>query len=414
MGKLTSGAFMKRFVWLFASGIVFLSSCCSDRTSITFKVSDVKINKEPLTEISAKESVEAFLGEKVEFLSGTNSKVIDLQVALKPSGNCIESFPEMNRFLAALHLSFAEHRPLVLSPDMFWLLIVQGFALHVNQNPEKFRKLLVTHEGRVDIEIRRDDFIKGSASNAWNEVLPGFTEKIKTYTKGDINDLIVQRFSTTTKTYELAYRIALMDSLKNYFDYSTMTLCGIPEIRLMGTPEDWGKLIEKTQELSKYDLEWWISEIIPYLKKIHESSKGNVDRDFWKSIYKINTESGGDTITGWVIKFYPYLWDRGKKNLVYVRNRYMKKNLEKIRWGGPILNIFPAGLSKVPFDWKIGADINNLVIYKMEFFSGFLGVKQEPESKAVMPVVLWGMKDSRDAFINGITLQIKDLNMLKK
>jgi HEAT repeat protein len=398
---------MKKIFLFLAFCAVFLVSCRTDRTSITFKVSDVKINKEPLTEISAKESVEAFLGEKMEFLSLEKDKLVDLRDALSPRGHGIESFSDMNRFLAALHLSFAEHRPLVLSPDMFWLLIVQGFALHVNQNPEKFRKLLVAHEGRANIEIRRDDFIKGSASNAWNEVLPEFTKKIKAYTKGDINDLIIQRFSTTTKTYELAYRIALMDSLKNYFNYSTMTLCGIPEIRLMGTPKDWAKLIEKTQELSKYDLEWWTSEIIPFLKKIHESSKGNIDCDFWKSIYKINAESGGDTITGWIIKFYPYLLGRSKNNMVYIRNRLIKKDLNKIRpWRAPRINLFPAGLSKAPFKWIIGVPPDT-TSYNMEFFTGFLGVKQDLDTKALFPVVAWGVKDDNNALYDSLPERLK-------
>ena len=34
--------------------------------------------------------------------------------------------------VAAIHLAFSDHRPLVLSPDILWLLIAQGFANHVN------------------------------------------------------------------------------------------------------------------------------------------------------------------------------------------------------------------------------------------------------------------------------------------
>lgn len=34
--------------------------------------------------------------------------------------------PDCHPLVTALHLSYAEHRPLRLSPDMIWLLIVYG------------------------------------------------------------------------------------------------------------------------------------------------------------------------------------------------------------------------------------------------------------------------------------------------
>ncbi|MBL7775710.1 MAG: DUF4419 domain-containing protein, partial [Saprospiraceae bacterium] len=39
-----------------------------------------------------------------------------------------------NGFLYAVYRAYAEHRPLVLSPDMVWLTILQGFSTHVNLN----------------------------------------------------------------------------------------------------------------------------------------------------------------------------------------------------------------------------------------------------------------------------------------
>lgn len=39
-----------------------------------------------------------------------------------------------NGLIAALHLCWSNHYPLVLTPDMIWLCIAQGFALHVNAN----------------------------------------------------------------------------------------------------------------------------------------------------------------------------------------------------------------------------------------------------------------------------------------
>jgi HEAT repeat protein len=357
-----------------------------------------------LPEVSGRKSVEDFLGEKIEFLALGDEKLVDLRMSLykkqeEPSFSPIgssEYATDMNRFLFAVHLSFAEHRPLTLSPDMFWLLIVQGFAIHINQNPEKYRDLLVKHKNKETIRIRRDEFIKGDPDNAWDEVLPEFTEKMEKYTRGDINNLIVQKFSTTSVNDTLAYRIVLMDALSNYFNYDVATLCGIPEIKLEGTPEDWKKIIDKADELAKYDMNWWIVEIIPYLKKIHESSQGNVDRDFWQSIYKVRSESGGDTVSGWVIKFFPYLLRPGGQGVKYCRNPHISKNLNKIGHNAPKFNLFPSGLAKASFNWIIGPTPELTVTYPMEFFAGFLGVKQDSKTKALKPVISWGIKEAEN------------------
>ena len=37
-------------------------------------------------------------------------------------------------FYDAMFEAYAHHRPVVLSPDMIWLLIAQGFAQHINKN----------------------------------------------------------------------------------------------------------------------------------------------------------------------------------------------------------------------------------------------------------------------------------------
>jgi len=39
-----------------------------------------------------------------------------------------------NGFVAAVHVAYVNHLPLVLSPDMIWLLIAQAFAIHVDLN----------------------------------------------------------------------------------------------------------------------------------------------------------------------------------------------------------------------------------------------------------------------------------------
>ena len=47
--------------------------------------------------------------------------------------------------------AFADHRPVVLSPDVIWFLICQGFAHYVNDNPEEVRNLFVDHVAHLAV-----------------------------------------------------------------------------------------------------------------------------------------------------------------------------------------------------------------------------------------------------------------------
>ena len=44
----------------------------------------------------------------------------------------------------------------VLSPDMIWLLISQGFARHINANRESMRNELVDFSGKLSLIVRED------------------------------------------------------------------------------------------------------------------------------------------------------------------------------------------------------------------------------------------------------------------
>ena len=46
-------------------------------------------------------------------------------------------------------------------------------------------------------------------------------------------------FSTTDPICAAAYTGTLMRALQNFFDYEVTTFCGIPEVTLLGTVEDW-------------------------------------------------------------------------------------------------------------------------------------------------------------------------------
>lgn len=53
-------------------------------------------------------------------------------------------------------------------------------------------------------------------------------------------------FTTTTKIYKIISTSLIMNSFKNFFDYTRfMAGCGINNVYMAGTREDWSKMIKK-------------------------------------------------------------------------------------------------------------------------------------------------------------------------
>src|SRR5262249_20575720 len=216
--------------------------------------------------------------------------------------------------VAAIHLAFNDHRPLVLSPDMLWLLVAQGFANHVNANAGELRPKFVEHAGRVTIAVRRDDFLKGSPENPWPEVFREFSSHVREHLGATTHGLLLPNFSTTGAAERAAAEVVLLDAMQSFFSYEFHTMCGIPQIVLEGTPGDWAVLAQRTRAIGQFGLGWWAEALGPILDEFTAASRGEANVRFWQSIYKLDGGSGGPYTTGWITAFFPYLkdWQTGR------------------------------------------------------------------------------------------------------
>ncbi|MFN7730397.1 MAG: DUF4419 domain-containing protein [Pirellula sp.] len=338
----------------------------------TFEVSKVPLATEPRSTCPYQEAIESFLGHRVEACSGKDRKLI-------------KNF-DPHPLVGAVALAYARHYPLVLSPDIVWLTITQGLARHIQSNAEDLRHHFVSHQGKATITVVRNDFVKGSPDNPWPEVFSEFSTQVKKYI-GDAHDLIVSDFSTTGPVERAASEIVLLDSMQSYFDLLFVTICGIPSITLEGTVEDWQSIARRAEALAKYDLDWWISPLLPILRQFANAAMGQVDTEFWQSIYqKPKVGSGREYITGWIVHMFPYLWDEPRN---MVRNPWVLNTKKR---GGPILEEFPTAPGSAPFQW------NHLgTTYNMEFVGGLLGVSQCEQTFAVRPEIGWAVREVKPA-----------------
>lgn len=343
--------------------------------SITFDVSDVGEATEPLPEVPYHVAVSEFLQGPVESCSKFHGQLVK-DIHFHP-------------LIAALHAAFASHRPLTLSPDIIWLTIIQGLSIHINKNAEAVRNRFVSHQGKLEIAVHRDDFIKGSSENPWPEVFSTFSAQIRDHI-GGTHDLIVADFSTTGPVERAASEIALFDSMQSYFSYILYTICGIPSITLEGTVEDWQSIESRVTSFSDFGLEGWVKQLLPILGQFVDAAAGQVDRDFWDSIYKWRgpQSSGGvPSVSGWIRTLFPYLCELRDRSFHYIENPWLGAPATEY---GPQCGAFPNKVPKAPFRWVCMPKGNT---YDMEFIGGLVGVSQDQKTLSLRPEVGWAVRE---------------------
>ncbi|XP_070532333.1 uncharacterized protein [Ptychodera flava] len=300
------------------------------RKGTTFEVANVSPCHEPLPLATHAQSTTSRIKKGIESCFHTDVNIVK-------NGT-------LHALLKAVHLAYDRHYPLVLSPDMIWLCITQGLGIHINQNSDQLRSKFVTFSGKKEITVRRDDFVKGLATNPWPEVFDEFSQKIKDEIGEKNYELITPNFSTTGPMEKAVGDIALMDAMQSFLNYGFMTECGIPSITLEGTREDWMAIREKAIQLEQYDLKWWTDELLPILDQFVNAASGSVDKNFWSSIYKY---SG------------------------IARNEYLDKWSAQRVFFGVTTDCFTSGLSRAPYVWEYMEKP-----FKMQFMGGFMAVSQ--------------------------------------
>ncbi|MEM7247974.1 MAG: DUF4419 domain-containing protein [Acidobacteriota bacterium] len=302
---------------------------------------------------------------------------------------------DRNALVNAATLAFYEHLPLVLRPDDVWLCVAQGLASHVNRNAEELRSRFVRHEGRKQLSVFRPDFELGR-ENPWPEVFAEFSEQVGGHV-GRLHGLVSASFSTTTPMEAAAFDVAVMDTFQAYFEYVVFAGCGIPEVRLLGTPEDWESMVPRVRYLSELGLETWSATLVPVLEKIAAAAAGEIDESFWRSFFHYEDMSGRATVSGWLLTLFPYVRIRSDSEELR-DNPFLgawRAHFEGAASGGgpkldqgPDISVIPPGLVSAPVTFHY---IPDDTITPLRFVAGHFGVNQDEETHAVAPVFGWAV-----------------------
>lgn len=294
-----------------------------------------------------------------------------LQSSLDPKQKIIFDYrnhPIFDGFLDA----YRNHRPITISPDIIWLLIVQGFSHHVSKYAEELRPLFVNFDGKKKLKIFRDDFdFIYATSDQWMDSIPDMVNEIAKYTGQKIIDVLTPTFTTTTIISRCVAQMSIMKIMDSYFTYTFCGGCGLPYVTIEGSLEDWQKIVMKLEELRKYKIEWWVDKLIPIINEICETKKGNINKKFWNEMIKIKKGNDYDPgfVNGWFTNFFPF--DSEGNEIYGVIYDTTRLNNEMLCLKFDIVSL--------PLMKK----------YNAEMLAGFVGMTQNEKTSSLKPEIGW-------------------------
>lgn len=291
--------------------------------------------------------------------------------------------------IEGVRYAYTYHRPFVLSPDALWLVIANGFAVHVDHHADSLRPSMVKFDSVETLKVLCKPGTLHMPAENWEPYFPQFTQQMKQYVDPALVDNLTCDFSTTTPASYTASQISIMAAMKSYFSYEIIEACGIPKVYIEGTPKDWKRLVKKANGLRRYGLDWWIDELEPVLRKIAAAAGGEVDVNFWKSIYsdfkpQSDEEDEGfcgldpnpPKIDGWIVKFYPYDSEGNRTNLKGLDENDIRE--------------LPVEVSSCPLIYQeLGGSVHNLVLQ-----AGLMAVWLDPVTQALRPEIIWSVSAS--------------------
>ena len=290
---------------------------------------------------------------------------------------------EKSSLIQGLVLAYKNHYPITITPDMIWILVLQGFSRFMEKHAEKVREIFVNFSGKKELKVERNGLTPYTATKEdWDGIMKEFVEKIGTNVGQETVDNLECNFSTTSQVAQVTSQVSIMSSMKQYFTYKVRMLgCGISTISLEGSMEDWEKIKSKLEFLSTKGLEWYTKHLIPIIDKIIESKNyynynGQLSEElieFWKGMIRLKGQGGlyePHMINGWIVKFIPNLSEKYPQVYEEINERNVPDQII----------CCPMELTFIPSKGK-------KIEYSCSLFSGFYGMVQDKETFNVRPVI---------------------------
>lgn len=233
-------------------------------------------------------------------------------------------------YLEYLKKAWSCHYGIVISPDIVWYTLLCEVAEIVKATPDNYGSLFTTMPGN-----KQTILVKSEGT----EVLPlkPIFEELKVRCPTDIN-LFCPEFSTSNERSRLATIAAFADVVSPYYNYF-MYSCGISSVTVLGTEEDWQKVVDNWIKLK--DLFTQEPKYFNTVGVIVDSIKRNLIN--WNNIFTGNPCGSGSQIeiTGWWSKLYYKqpsfrIMDNFSTNLAKVEYKDLSQQKDYVMYNGLI------------------------------------------------------------------------------
>ena len=263
-------------------------------------------------------------------------------------------------FLSAVVHSYNNHYILQTCPDDWWYTIICQISSTIeragdrtgsgyrSKSEEKLKlgQFLASHEVRDPLKARMSGVPLREFD--YSSVFGDVAEQIKgSVTVPELAEVVQADFSTSTPSHVLESEITLRSAIQNHFQFEIYFMCGIPQVEMMGTEDDWRKL--KTKFLRLKDIlapveenfvlfgNWW-NNVETILKKLIDTYVGKPDREWWSRIF-----------------YKEKAWDSGPPVDWYLRGWFITDFLDGDGWRvGPVgtFEELMGGLTAVPLTFE--------------------------------------------------------------
>ncbi|KAE9388553.1 hypothetical protein BT96DRAFT_836083 [Gymnopus androsaceus JB14] len=211
-----------------------------------------------------------------------------------------------NGLVHTLLKAYSAHHAVSIRPDDVWIAILTQFSFFVNANAEELRDKFVAHKGQKHLVV----YAVGNRYTVdFGSMAQQMTGQIRKNVKDPaICDWIRPNFTTTTDNDITVSSVVMMATMKKYFTFG-FTHCGIPQVTLEGTSDDWKLILARIEELKNYGSQTtaWLNLLRPVISRFVSAFEAPDHPDnlaFWSTVASEDHEgSGKDYLGGWVNAF---------------------------------------------------------------------------------------------------------------
>ena len=202
---------------------------------------------------------------------------------------------------SAVQAAYNNHWVLRTRPEDWWTSISQTIATRIDKhaNNPLVRQFFVSHEGKKQLTVGIGPSVQGiNNEKFFQEMISQVTRNIN---KPEYTTTMASDFSQSSPVDRIVSSIMLMFSFKEYFEYRAMFCCGIPGVTMLGTEDDWKRLIDKLEQVEDLlrpidqvlQMADWFATSKAVLKNLLETYQGNPDKDWWSRIMDIRPFGSG-------------------------------------------------------------------------------------------------------------------------